>query len=46
MSVCLPIKTSSSFKRSPDDKLIDTQTQTHYLLPGGDDTVGGGAHVR
>ena len=43
MSVCLPIKTSSSFKRSPDDKLIDTQT--HYLLPGGDDTVGGGAHV-
>ena len=41
MSVWLPIITSSSFKLSPDDKLIDT----HYLLPGGDDTVGGGAHI-
>ena len=41
MSVCLPIITSSSFKLSPDDKLIDTL----YLLPSGDHTVGGGAHI-
>ena len=41
MSVCLPIITSSSFKLSPDDKLIDT----FYLLSSGDDTVGGGAHI-